>query len=68
MTMAIICDGTKNRETGNCDEAARWLLRRAGEGGAFHAACDRHMAQVGRYLLGGERGALDVQSIHTDES
>ena len=65
--MASICDGTKDQETRNCDTPARWLLRRAGEGGAFHAACDRHEAQVGRYLLNGERGALEVHSIFTDE-
>lgn len=65
--MANICDGTKNHGTRNCDAPARWLLRLAEDGGAFHAACDRHEAQVGRYLLNGERGGLEVHSIFTDE-
>lgn len=66
--MASICDGTVKRGTENCGALSLWLIRLAGdERGGFHAACDRHVAQVGRTLLEGERGALDVRSIQTDE-
>ncbi|WP_275558556.1 hypothetical protein [Streptomyces sp. 5-6(2022)] len=66
--MPSICDGTKRRGTRDCDESARWLVRVAGDEGWVYAACDRHLAQVGRYLLEGEHGELDVQGIWVDES
>jgi hypothetical protein len=65
--MASICDGTTRRGTRNCESRSRWLLRVTGEGGHFVSACDRHLAQVGRDLLNGESGELEVRNLRTDE-
>jgi hypothetical protein len=65
--MASICDGTTNNGTRNCERRSRWLLRVAGEKGHFVSACDLHVAQVGRDLLRGESGGLEVRNLHTDE-
>lgn len=60
MTEREECDGTRNRGAFNCRERARW------EVGTWRA-CDRHLAQVTRYLLRGEHGELTVRNVWTDE-
>ena len=65
--MASICDGTKQRGARNCGRLAQWLVRDAQFRGQYHAACDAHLGQVGAWLLGGERGELEVQHIMTRE-
>lgn len=65
--MVSICDGTKERGTRNCSAPARWILREKGSKGHSFGACDRHLVQVGRDLLNGEQGDLDVRNIYTEE-
>jgi hypothetical protein len=62
------CDGTKSNGTRNCEQRARWLIRLKDEkDGMLWEVCDRHLAQVGRHLLGGEQGDLYVRNTYTDE-
>ncbi|MFJ4965945.1 hypothetical protein ACIP6P_26470 [Streptomyces sp. NPDC088729] len=62
-----LCEGTRYRETRNCEEAAAFQLLRAGTRTVDAYACSGHLGQVVDTVNGGERGSVLVHQIAIKE-
>ncbi|MEU3704770.1 hypothetical protein AB0E82_21080 [Streptomyces anulatus] len=62
-----LCDGTRYRETRNCEEAAAFQLLRAGTRTVDAYACSGHLGQVVDTVNGGEQGSVLIHQIAIKE-